>query len=255
MAQWRLVRLTVARHSLGAVPWRARGTRAVLFDLDGTLLDTAGDIAVALNRALAERGLSAVPLDVVRTLVGRGARVLVERALALAAAGGTPPSPEPLVARYLFHAERLYDTGEASAAPFPGVRAALGQLRERRLSLAVVTNKQRRLAVRALDANGLLAAFELVQGGDSCARIKPDPEPLLQACRGLGIAPPEALMVGDSANDVMAARAAGMAVVCVRHGYNAGQPVEALPVDALIGTLDELPGLVDTDGRVDSTVG
>jgi len=225
-------------------PWRPARLEALLFDLDGTLLDTLPDIALALNRSLAESGFGDVSTLQARSWIGRGGAVLIERAFAALGVRASECDRQRVLERYFAHYAALQAAGESAALPFAGVEAALPALRAQGLKLAVVTNKQHALAVGALAHARLAESFELVVGGDSCAFRKPDPEPLRYACRELAVATSNCVMVGDSINDVLAARAAGMPVVCVPYGYNEGQPAEALPCDALIAGLDALPGLL-----------
>jgi phosphoglycolate phosphatase len=213
---------------------------AILFDLDGTLIDTARDIASSLNQALAEHDWPALDERAVRGMIGRGAPVLIERA---ARALGRPLEPSrhaEILARFLEHYAQLEHSGRIAARPYPGVRQALEGVRSRGMASAVVTNKQQSLS------EGLLRHFELdglidvVVGGDRCERRKPHPEPLLFACRALQVEPAHALMVGDSINDVEAARGAGIPVICVTYGYNEGADPRSLPADGLIESLADL---------------
>lgn len=222
-----------------------RRVDAVLFDLDGTLLDTVGDIAAALNRALEEGGYAPRPLEVVRAGVGRGAAVLIQRVLAgEALASGVE---ERLLERFFAHYEALHETGDTRTVAFPGVLEGVHALHARGLPLGVVTNKRHDLALAALGDAGLLDAFRIVVGGDTCPTRKPDPGPLHYALQHLGVAPGAALMVGDSANDVRAARAAGMPVLCVPYGYTEGTDPRELDSDGMIDSLAQLPGWLSTD--------
>jgi len=227
-----------------AIAWKGVTLGCVLFDLDGTLIDTAGDIAVALNRTLAERDIAPVPAGIVRTLIGRGAPRLISRALALQGVTSDEALCERLFQRFLDHYARLHDAGESSAEAFPGVAQALGDLTSAGVPLAVVTNKQHRLAVQALHHAGIHKAFRAVVGGDTCAQRKPDAQPLRHACEVLGVPLAAALMVGDSVIDVTAARAAGIPVLCVPYGYNEGNDPRELPCDGFIDTIGELPRLL-----------
>ena len=221
---------------------------AVLFDLDGTLLDTAGDIALALGRAFADQGHEAPGEDAVRTMIGRGAPMLVQRALAWRGLTLDEAARDALLEGFFHHYGRLQEVDECAAQPYAGVREGLARLGAQRLPMAVVTNKQERFA-RALVARlGLAPWFALVVGGDTCERRKPDPQPLMWACAQLGVEVAHTVMVGDSVNDVQAARAAGMRVVCVPYGYNEGGDPRALPCDAFVQSLAELPALL---GRVE----
>jgi phosphoglycolate phosphatase len=221
--------------------WRGQLLEAVLFDLDGTLLDTASDIALALNRALSERGYANAALGEVRRMIGRGAPILIRRAVA--AQGRTLDDAEhaALLERFFHHYGALHESGEFDAAPYPGASEALRRLHDAGLRTGVVTNKQERFARALFERLELIGWIDIVVGGDSCERRKPDPQPLLFACKRLGVSPARTLMVGDSINDVEAARGANIAVICVPYGYNEGRDPRALPCDALIETLDELP--------------
>jgi phosphoglycolate phosphatase len=221
----------------------ARSLRAVLFDLDGTLLDTVADISVALNRALAEQKLASLPAAEVRVLIGRGVATLIERALARLGAAGECDAAR-LVERFHFHYERIHGLDEIQTRVYPGVIAGLAQLHALGLGLAVVTNKPQKAAVDLLTRLGLSQWIDVVVGGDTGLHRKPHPQPLLTACEELGVRPTQALMVGDSMTDVLAARAAGLAVVCVPYGYNEGLDPRALPCDAFVENVGGLPALL-----------
>ena len=216
---------------------------AILFDLDGTLVDTAGDIARALQCAFGERGLPLPEAQGVRTMIGRGGGILVERAFAALRLPADAALQATLLEGYFNHYGRMEAAGESSARPYEGVREGLAQLVLRGIRMAVVTNKQYRFAISLLQNLSLTAHFDLVVGGDTCERRKPDPQPLQWACMQLGIDPSSALMVGDSLNDVQAARAAGMPVVCVPYGYNEGRDPRTLPCDAFVESIADLPAL------------
>lgn len=222
------------------------GRAAILFDLDGTLLDTASDIAQALTRSFADRGWTAPGAEVVRTMIGKGASVLVERACEAQGLGVDRSTRADLVQQFLDHYAALEAAGESTARPYRGVCEGLMALQQRGVPMAVVTNKAHRLSVSLLRHVELAPHFQLVVGGDTCERRKPDPQPLQWACAQLGIDPSSALMVGDSLNDVQAARAAGMPVVCVPYGYNEGRDPRSLPCDAFVESLAELPAMWET---------
>jgi phosphoglycolate phosphatase len=215
-----------------------------LFDLDGTLLDTVAAISTGLNRALAERGLGPVPQGQVRDMIGGGGPILIARALAWLGVALHEGDQAALLQRYFLHYERIETGAEHSARIYPGATDTLERLHRLGLKLAVVTNKPQRLAFGLLQRLGLTQWLQVVLGGDSCERRKPDPQPLRAACAEMRIEPGQALMVGDSVNDVLAARAAGMPVVCVPYGYNEGNDPRQLPCDAFIETLAELPALL-----------
>ena len=227
----------------GRPPFAPPGVlRAVLFDLDGTLVDSAPDVTLALNRTLAEPALGSLPKSTVRNLIGRGALDLVQRAIALAEPTAAPRYLEPqvLAERYRELALELEQSLDSRSLPYAGASAVLQLCVERGLRVAVVTNKSTRIACSLLERFHLLPWVEQVVGWESCARHKPDPEPLLHACRLLGVLESEVVMVGDSLNDVTAARAANIPVLCVPYGYNEGQDPRLLDCDAL---LEDLPAL------------
>ncbi len=214
--------------------------RGVLFDLDGTLLDTAADIALALNRVLTGRGWQALPVSDVVHMIGRGSPILIERAAAILGHAVSPAEQASMVALFFDHYGALEESNESSATPYPGVADTLRVLHEAGLKIAVVTNKQQRFAKALLHRLELAPHVDLVVGGDTCERRKPDPQPLLHACSTLKIEASEALMVGDSVNDVSAARAASIPVVCVPYGYNEGKDPRTLDCDAMVDTLEGL---------------
>ena len=213
-----------------------------MIDLDGTLADTIPDLAEAANRMLRELGRPALEPALLRTFVGKGIPKLVERALAGTLEGRVDGG---LLARALPIYERCYaeENGRHSVV-FPGVREGLQTLRDMQLRLACVTNKAERFTRALLAQLELARCFEQVIAGDTLPQKKPDPQPLLHACRGFGIAPRDMLMIGDSANDVEAARAAGCPVFCVDYGYNEGRDVRELDADAIVASLIEATRLI-----------
>jgi phosphoglycolate phosphatase len=213
----------------------ARGAiKAVLFDLDGTLVDSARDLTEALNRLLSGRGLKTLSLDAVKGMIGDGVLKLVERGLA--ASGGNPAEAPALVPAFL----ALYE-GNAAAftRPYPGAAAALERLAHMGVHLGVVTNKPYAATREILHSLGLARYFASVVGGDTLPERKPHPAPLLHSARQLGASAAETLMVGDNHHDVAAARAAGMSVLAVTWGYS-HVPHEELGADRLIDSFDEL---------------
>jgi phosphoglycolate phosphatase len=216
--------------------------KAVMIDLDGTLADTIPDLAEAANMMLRELDRPVLERELIRTFVGKGIPKLVERALAGNLEGSAPAG---LLARALPIYERCYaEVNGKYTVIYPGVSEGLRALRAMQLPLACVTNKAERFTLALLEHLQLARCFEQVIAGDTLPQKKPDPQPLLHACRGFGIAPGDMLMIGDSVNDVEAARAAGCPVFCVSYGYNEGRDVRELDVDAIVATLIEATRLI-----------
>ena len=213
--------------------------QAAIVDLDGTMVDTVGDFEVALGHALADLGYPPVARAFIERTVGKGSEYLLERTLAEVGAPAT--LYEQAWQRYQHH--YIAVNGSRSDV-FPGVPEGLAALKARGLRLACITNKPNAFAHPLLALKGLDDFFEFAFGGDAFARKKPDPLPLLETCKALGVAPARTLMVGDSSNDVKAARGAGCPVVLVSYGYNHGEPVTGAGADAVIDRLDELPALL-----------
>jgi len=217
--------------------------RAVLFDMDGTLVDTLPDIAAAVNATLEGLGLRALDQATIKTLIGNGPRVLSRRALdaqeSLDSAGREQLVDSVLAGYAQRYAGQLGKLGSA----FPGVLECMHALAARGIKLGVVSNALQHLAEAVLARFGIAPLLDIVIGGDSVNHHKPHPEPLWLACERLGVRPHETLMVGDSINDVSAARAAGCPVVCVPHGYDQGQPVSALGCD-IVADFAALPAWI-----------
>lgn len=209
---------------------------AVIFDLDGTLVDSVPDMHMAMNRVLAERGHDPLPVDRLRGFVGHGVPVLVRRVMEAAGVGGD--GFDDWHDGYM----RCYGEGICvETRPYPGVPGALAALAAGGFRLGVCTNKPQGLTEALLDGLGLGARFGAVLGGDSPFGCKPDPAPLREVLSRLGGGP--AVMVGDSAADIGAARAAGMPVILYTGGY-AGPSLEETAADAAFGDWSRLPGLV-----------
>lgn len=224
--------------------WRGRPLEGVLFDLDGTLFDTLGDIAAALNAAIETRGWRPFADDEVRRMIGRGSPILIQRAAAARGQSLDSAAEDHLLQLFFRHYEELEQSGRSSAVPYAGAADTLSRLHRDGVRLGVVTNKQRRFAAALVERRGFGAWIDVIVGGDTCARRKPDPQPLLFACDELQVSCAECLMVGDSGNDVDSARGAGMPVICVSYGYNEGRDPGTLGCDALIDSLADLPALL-----------
>lgn len=208
--------------------------RGIVFDLDGTLIHSAPDVAINLNRALAALGHATLPQTAIERMVGEGARMLVLRALA--ALGEASPSDDQidaLTAGYLaaYRAEPVAET-----TLYPGVAGMLDRLTAEGVAIAICTNKPTDLTQSVLDRLDLTRHFPIVIGSTSGYPRKPAPEPLRAALGGLGLAPENALMVGDTHADVGAARATGTRIALVRYGYSA-VPVDDLAPDHVLERL------------------
>ena len=209
--------------------------RAVIFDLDGTLVDSACEIVAALNRALEELGLAGLEPKAVEALIGRGVRSLVERALQLTD-GGALIDVTRAVERFEAHYAQTIAT---EAALYPGVLDGLHRMKAAGLPLAVVTNKPRFFTLQLLERAQVLELFAAVISGDDGIRRKPEADMLLAACEKMQSEPAATLMIGDSDNDILAARAAGCPVWCVPYGYNEGRGPETLACDRMVATVAE----------------
>ena len=216
--------------------------KAVVIDLDGTLLDTIGDLAGAANAMRLELGLAPLDPDVIKTFVGKGIANLVSRTLTYGRGNLDQAALNASVAVF----ERHYALClTATSRPYPGAEKGLQALRAKGLRLGCITNKAARFTRPLLESAGLAGYFEIVLSGDSLPRKKPDPLPLLHAARFFNVEPRELLLIGDSVNDVQAARAAGCPVFVVSYGYNEGRDIRALDYDVLIAGLDEAAKFVE----------
>jgi phosphoglycolate phosphatase len=213
--------------------------QAAIIDLDGTMVDTLGDFAVALNRMLEELALPLIEPSAIELMVGKGSEHLIRSVLAHV--GAPPSSYDPAWSSYQKH--YLAINGHYSTV-YPGVVEGLCLLRDTGLRLACLTNKPTNFAKPLLEAKGLLAYFDVVFGGDLFERKKPDPLPLVKTCEALGSAPARTLVVGDSSNDARAARAAGCPVILVTYGYNHGQPIRGVDADGYADSLADVAAML-----------
>lgn len=208
-----------------------------MFDLDGTLLDTAPQIAEAANRMLVALNKPMLPMSQITNYIGEGVQTLIKRSLT----GQMYAEPDPALFE---QAQPLYADFYAKVAtesqPFAGVVEGLQQLQQRGFELACVTNKPERYTLPLLEKSGLDTFFSLVVSGDTLSKKKPDPLQLHHICAEFGVLEPEAMLVGDSATDIAAAKAAGCFIVTVPYGYNQGKPIDESQIDASIQTIADL---------------
>jgi phosphoglycolate phosphatase len=226
------------------------GLQAAIVDLDGTMIDTLNDFELALNLMLADFDCAPVDRSFIEKSIGQGSENLMRRTLefiqkrAVTQVNTDQAAIKSIVFdaaldRYQYH--YLAVNGHASQV-YAGVVQGLDDLQKMGWQLACLTNKPGAFAKPLLQAKGLTGYFSHVFGGDAFARKKPDPLPVLKTCQALGTLPAHTLVIGDSSNDALAARAAGCPVVLVTYGYNHGEPVSAVDCDARLDSLVQLQG-------------
>jgi phosphoglycolate phosphatase len=218
------------------------GQFLLMFDLDGTLVDSAPDLRAALNEMLRERGRPPLSLAQVKRMIGDGAPALVARALA--ASGSDPADMPGALPRFI----ELYEAAAVRLTqPYPAVPETLTVLRLRGYRTAVCTNKPQHATLTVLEGLGLLPLFDGIAGGDRFAVRKPDPGHLLELISAVDARPEAAAMIGDSENDAAAARSAGLPLVLMRYGYARGD-LDTLGADALLDDFAKLPAALDRLG-------
>lgn len=224
--------------------WQLQGA---MVDLDGTMVDTLGDFTQAIARMLHAMQLPPLAASAIEHMVGKGTEHLLRSALAAVlplSATSTAPLAQQVEALYpqahALYMEHYIAINGAHSKVYDGVAQGLQALKAAGMRLACVTNKPLAFTTPLLQAKGLADVFEVVLGGDSLARKKPDPLPLLTACEWMGTLPQHTLMLGDSSNDAQAARAAGCPVVLVSYGYNHGQPIRSVDADGYVDTFTQL---------------
>jgi phosphoglycolate phosphatase len=216
----------------------------IVFDLDGTLIDTAPDLISTLNLILAREGMTPVAFDETRKMIGGGARGLIERALIAEGRDAAKPEFKPELDRMFAGFIEHYAAHIADQSrPFPELEATLDRLAAHNYRLAVCTNKLEWLSLRLLDTLNLTRHFAAICGQDTFGMQKPDPEVLRRTILKAGGAPDRAIMVGDSATDVRTARAAALPVIAVTFGYSEA-PIETLQPDRLISSYSELEAAI-----------
>ncbi len=206
---------------------------SVTFDLDGTLLDTVADLAEACRRMLEEIGAPPRSEAEVHSFVGKGMAVLVERCLTRELA----PTAEQLHLAIESFKRHYAEANGTLTQIYPGVLEGLKAWRASGLKMGVVTNKPGMFTEALIERMGMADYFDVLVSGDTTAHKKPHPEPILHACRIFDVSPGRNLHIGDSKNDIQAARAAGCPTFCVPYGYNEGEPVNAADCDALVPDL------------------
>lgn len=215
----------------------APAVRAVLFDLDGTLLDTLPDLIAAANLTLQELGRPLRSDAEIRNFIGKGVPHLVYRFMT----EGSQASEEEVEGALAVFRRYYAQENGVRTLPFPGVLEMLTALKADGYRLALVTNKATAFTHPLLAQQAVEGFFDSIVCGDTLTVRKPDPAPLLLACSQLGVAPSEAVMVGDSLNDAAAAHAVGMPVLLLKHGYSSAMPVEEIDCAALLSSLAEIP--------------
>jgi phosphoglycolate phosphatase len=213
----------------------------IIFDLDGTLIDTAPDLLATLEHVLAKREMSAPPRDKMRPMISRGARAMLARSFELAGRPAPPELLDEMLAEFLDH----YSANIAvSSRPFPGLLALLEQYRQEGHLMGICTNKREAMSRRLIGELGLDHFFRAVMGIDSLPWSKPDPRHLLETIRAAGGSPQGTVMIGDSESDILAAKAAKVPVIALDFGYSV-EPVENLNPDAIISHYDQLPQAIE----------
>lgn len=216
--------------------------KAIVIDLDGTLLHSAPELAGAANRMLRDLGRPAVSQDLLMSYIGNGIAWLVKRALT----GDMHAEPDAALfdqAAPIF--EQHYKEELLHSKPYAGVFEGLTAMKQAGFRLGCITNKSARFTEPLLQASGLAEFFEIVVSGDTLPEKKPHPLPLLHSAKFFGIPVEQMLMIGDSKHDALAARAAGCPVFCVPYGYNHGKPVDDLDMDAVIADLPAALKLIE----------
>lgn len=218
--------------------------RAVIIDLDGTMLDTAPDFLVALNAMRADFDLTKIDLATVKLLVGKGTENLIERVLAIDMnADESAKHFDAALASYQQHYQQI--NGQLSTF-YPEVMTGLQAFKDKGIRLACVTNKPIALTLPLLMMKGLSPFFEVIYGGDSFLKKKPDPLPLLQVCKDFALQASQILAIGDSSNDALAARRAGCPIVLVPYGYNHGEAIQSIESDGIVANLLDASRLVSS---------
>jgi len=216
--------------------------KAVMVDLDGTMLDTAADLSAAINAMMRDLGRAELPVSQIQTYIGKGIQKLVKRSLTQSM--DFDPDDALFAEAMPMYEIEYAKTLTLETRPYPGVVEGLKTMKAEGFHMACITNKAGRFTLPLLVNTGLRDFFEIVIAGDTLPEKKPHPLPLLHACQHFGIQPHEMLLIGDSLNDAQAARAAGCHVFIVPYGYNEGRDVRELDTDKVVANLVEAAGLI-----------
>lgn len=223
--------------------WKKKKT--IFFDLDGTLIDSVPDLALAVNEMLVQCGRKPFSEETIRYWVGNGAQTLVRRALLGERDIEGRQIDEACFEDALAHFLAAYRKHLCEATrPYPNVPETLNMLKERGYRLAIVTNKPEQFVSPILERLGMADLFEAWLGGDSLPKKKPDPMPLLHLCKTMDVAVDDAIVVGDSKNDILAAKACGMDSIGVTYGYNYGEDIRVYQPTAVIDEFGELSSIM-----------
>lgn len=223
---------------------------ALLFDLDGTLIDSVPDLALSLNLMLKELGKQAYPVDVIRSWVGNGALKITERGLS--GSINVSPDLDPAeVEKALDMFLDFYDKNVCvDTTLYPNVKSTLESLKEAGYKLAIVTNKPEQFVLPILEKFGMADLFELIIGGDTLPKRKPDPMQLEFACEKLAVKAENCIMIGDSKNDIYAAKAANMQSVGLTYGYNHGENIQSHGADLVCDDFAELLSVLNAETAI-----
>jgi phosphoglycolate phosphatase len=221
-----------------------KNPKMVLIDVDGTLVDSVPDLAYCVDEMMDQLGMPRRGEAAVRQWVGNGVERLTRRAL-INQLDGEPDEALFEKAIPIFMDLYAENTSKRSCL-YPGVEEGVAYLKQAGYRLGCVTNKAEQFTVPLLTDLGIIDNFEIVVSGDTLPKKKPDPMPLLHAAEALGVTPGESMMLGDSMSDVKAARAAGFQIICMSYGYNHGVDIHDSNPDAVIDSMSELQGLLET---------
>jgi len=216
--------------------------KAAIIDLDGTLLDTAADFHYAINQMRAELSLAPLEVNTIKTFVGKGTENLIRRVLSVDY--NDEETEERFSEALASYSHHYFTINGSYSLLYPNVIEGLHALKARGLRLACVTNKPINFAKPLLEKKELAHYFEVIYGGDSLPRKKPDPLPLMQVCKDFGLQPRQVVAIGDSTNDALAARAAGCWALTVPYGYNHGESIQNIDSDGIVLTLLDAAHLI-----------